>query len=58
MQSFILIRLVPLFRVSFFLTSFLFFLSFGSPTSRAGGRIVTALRLLDVFCAKDVPFGG
>jgi len=31
---------------------------FGSPTSRAGGRIVTILRLVDVFCSKDVPFGG
>ena len=26
--------------------------------SRASGCIVTALRLLDVFCDKDVPFGG
>ena len=44
-----------------FLPSFLFFLFFvffGSPTSRAGGRIVTILRLVDVLCAKDVPFGG
>jgi len=42
-----------------FLSSFLsFFVYFGSPTSRAGGCIVTALRLLDVFCARDVPFGG
>ena len=32
--------------------------SFGSPTSRAGGRIVTILHLVDVFCAKGVPFGG
>jgi len=49
---------LPLFRESFFLNSFLsFFDYFGSCTSRAGGCIVTALRLLDVFCAKDVPFG-
>jgi len=42
-----------------FLLSFLsFFVFFGSPTSRAGGRIVTILRLVDVFCAKDVHFGG
>ena len=41
------------------LSSFLpFFVFFGSPTTRAGGRIVTILRLVDVFCAKDVPFGG
>jgi len=50
--------------VSFFFLSFLpsflpsFFVYFGSPTSRAGGRIVTILRLVDVFCANDVPFGG
>ena len=37
---------------------FFFFVFFGSPTSRAGGRIVTILRLVNVFCAKDVPFGG
>ena len=43
--------------VSFFFPFFLFFVFFGSPTSRAGGRIVTILRLVDVFCAKDVPFG-
>ena len=45
--------------MSFFLPSFLpfLFVFFGSPTSRAGGRIVTILRLVDVFCAKDVPFG-
>jgi len=36
----------------------LVFVFFGSPTSRTGGWIVTALRLLDVVCAKDVPFGG
>ena len=67
MQSLILIRRrgwsgriasLPLFRVSFFLPSFLFFVLFGSPTSRAGGRIVTILRLVNVFCAKDMPFGG
>ena len=70
MQSLILIRRrgwsgriasLPLFRVSFFfpsfLPSFLFFVFFGSPTTRTGGRIVTILRLVNVFCAKDVPFG-
>ena len=42
--------------LSFFLPFFCFLrLAY---TSRAGGRIVTALRLLDVFCGKDVPFGG
>ena len=41
-----------------FLPSFLpFFVYFGSPTSRAGGCIVSVLHLLDVFCAKDVPLG-
>jgi len=40
-----------------FLPSFLIFVFFLSPKSRAGGRIVTILRLVDVFCAKDVPFG-
>jgi len=65
MQSLILIRRrgwsgrMSLFRLSFFLSSFLpFFVIFGSPTSRAGGRIFTALRLVDVFCAKDVTFRG
>ena len=41
-----------------FLPSFLPFLTFfGSPTSHAGGSIVTVLCLVDVLCAKGVHFG-
>jgi len=36
---------------------YFFFVFFGSPTSRTGGLIVTDLRLIDVFCSKDVVFG-